>query len=161
MFDRLQDFETAADKYADVSEKTSAANGEDSPKNADILYLYGRTLYKIAMQKSQVLGSRSVEQTQPVLDPFVKKENPVADDPRFSFAGDEIEEGSEGEEEQKVQPEDSTEDDFQNAWEVLDLARLSYQKQLDSQEEFLDKDQVKKNLAETYDLLGEVSLENG
>lgn len=49
------------------------------------------------------------------------------------------------------------EDDFNAAWEVLDLARAIYSKQLDESED----DEVKLKLADTYIALGDVSLETG
>ena len=47
------------------------------------------------------------------------------------------------------------EDDFNAAWEVLDLARALYEKQQD------ESDEIKLKLAETYICLGDVSLETG
>ena len=47
------------------------------------------------------------------------------------------------------------EDDFNAAWEVLDLARALYEKQQD------ESDEIKLKLAETYVCLGDVSLETG
>lgn len=49
------------------------------------------------------------------------------------------------------------EDDFNAAWEVLDLARAIYDKQLSSAED----DEVKLKLADTFIALGDVSLETG
>jgi HAT1-interacting factor 1 len=50
--------------------------------------------------------------------------------------------------------EDAPEDDFNAAWEVLDLARALYEKQGDS-------DEAKLKVADTYIALGDVSLETG
>lgn len=47
------------------------------------------------------------------------------------------------------------EDDFNAAWEVLDLARAIYNKNKDEDEE------VKLKLADTYITLGDISLETG
>ena len=47
------------------------------------------------------------------------------------------------------------EDDFNAAWEVLDLARALYEKRKD------EDDEVMLKLAETYITLGDVSLETG
>ena len=47
------------------------------------------------------------------------------------------------------------EDDFNAAWEVLDLARAIYEKQKD------EDDEVGLKLADTYIALGDVSLETG
>jgi HAT1-interacting factor 1 len=61
-------------------------------------------------------------------------------------------EGSEGEEDD-VEPED----DFNAAWEVLDLARAIYDKQKNES----DDEEVRLKLADTYIALGDVSLETG
>lgn len=62
---------------------------------------------------------------------------------------DDDEEG--GEEGEDGEPED----DFNAAWEVLDLARALYEKQSET------SDDVKLKLADTYITLGDVSLETG
>jgi hypothetical protein len=49
------------------------------------------------------------------------------------------------------------EDDFNAAWEVLDLARAIYEKQKEED----DDDEVTLKLADTYIALGDVSLETG
>lgn len=59
----------------------------------------------------------------------------------------------EGEEEEDGEPED----DFNAAWEVLDLARAIYDKQVAED----DDEEVKLKLADTYIALGDVSLETG
>lgn len=66
----------------------------------------------------------------------------------------------EDEEEQKYEGVDDDdeaepEDDFNAAWEVLDLARALYEKQKD------EDDEIKLKLADTYIALGDVSLETG
>jgi HAT1-interacting factor 1 len=60
------------------------------------------------------------------------------------------EEGEDGEGEND---EDDPEDDFNAAWDVLDLARAYYDKQ--------EGDDMKLKLADTYMCLGDVSLETG
>jgi HAT1-interacting factor 1 len=59
------------------------------------------------------------------------------------------------EEEEDGEPED----DFNAAWEVLDLARSIYDRQKDMDVD--DKDEVRLKLADTYIALGDVSLETG
>jgi len=59
------------------------------------------------------------------------------------------------EEEQEEDPEAEPEDDFNAAWEVLDLARALFEKQKD------ESDEAKLKLADTYMCLGDVSLETG
>lgn len=68
------------------------------------------------------------------------------------IAAEDAEAEAEGDEEgDDAEPED----DFNAAWEVLDLARAIYDKQKDEDEE------VKLKLADTYITLGDISLETG
>jgi HAT1-interacting factor 1 len=61
------------------------------------------------------------------------------------------EEAGEGADEDEAEPED----DFNAAWEVLDLARAIYEKQMDGDNEM----QLK--VADTFIMLGDISLETG
>jgi HAT1-interacting factor 1 len=63
--------------------------------------------------------------------------------------------GDEDDDEDGEDPE--PEDDFNAAWEVLDLARAIYDKQKDESGD----EEVKLKLADTYIALGDVSLETG
>jgi len=54
-----KNFEEAADLYARASELQAELNGEMSPDNAEILFLYGRSLFKVGQGKSDVLGGRA------------------------------------------------------------------------------------------------------
>ena len=60
-------------------------------------------------------------------------------------------EGEEGAGEDEAEPED----DFNAAWEVLDLARAIYEKQMDGD------DEMRLKAADTFIMLGDVSLETG
>jgi HAT1-interacting factor 1 len=53
--------------------------------------------------------------------------------------------------------EDEPEDDFNAAWEVLDLARAIYDREVQQEGD----DEVTLKLADTYIALGDVSLETG
>src|SRR5438552_18337451 len=53
----LKNYSAAADLYAQASDIQAELNGEMSPKNAEILYLYGRSLYQVGVSKSDVLGA--------------------------------------------------------------------------------------------------------
>ncbi|PBP22243.1 hypothetical protein BUE80_DR006851 [Diplocarpon rosae] len=54
-----KNFEEAADLYARAAELQAGLNGEMSPDNADILFLYGRSLFKVGQSKSDVLGGKA------------------------------------------------------------------------------------------------------
>lgn len=64
-------------------------------------------------------------------------------------------EEEEKQDEEENEEEGEPEDDFNAAWEVLDLARALYEKQKD------EDDKIKLKLADTYIALGDVSLETG
>ena len=63
--------------------------------------------------------------------------------------------GGGAEDEEEDEDGGEPEDDFNAAWEVLDLARAIYEKQKDEDEEVMLK------LADTYIALGDISLETG
>ena len=65
-----------------------------------------------------------------------------------------VEEEAEGSEEEE---DGEPEDDFNAAWEVLDLARSIYDKQKNENND----EEVRLKLADTYIALGDVSLETG
>jgi HAT1-interacting factor 1 len=54
----LKNYSAAAEFYSEAAEVQDAINGEMSPENADLLYLYGRCLYHVGVSKSDVLGGK-------------------------------------------------------------------------------------------------------
>jgi HAT1-interacting factor 1 len=54
-----KNYEEAADCFAQASELQADLNGEMSPENAEILFLYGRSLFKVGQSKSDVLGGKA------------------------------------------------------------------------------------------------------
>jgi HAT1-interacting factor 1 len=54
-----KNFEAAEDFYARAAELQSELRGEMHPDNAEILFLYGRALFKVGQSKSDVLGPKS------------------------------------------------------------------------------------------------------
>lgn len=93
----------------------------------------------------------------------------VENKPYFQFTGDENFDASDSEDGDKGEGAEEDEDDFANAFEVLDLARILYLKQLDATDEERGKGKatdlpshvrhIKERLADTYDLQAEISLE--
>src|ERR1700761_599271 len=49
-------YEDAAEKYSQATELQASLDGEMNPQNAELLWLYGRCLFKVAIAKSNVLG---------------------------------------------------------------------------------------------------------
>ncbi|KAK8920247.1 NASP-related protein sim3 [Metarhizium anisopliae] len=207
-------YEDAAEIFSRASVLQVELNGETAPENAEILFHYGRSLFKVGQSKSDVLGGpaaadqknaaaaaaaadSSSKPTAPALteaqkvtqegvaiasgqagDAQEKKEDktkeggPDEKKPLFQFTGDENFDDSSDEEQQEEAPEEE-DDDLATAFEILDLARVCYEKQLEQ----LSKDDeagkgketaedppsvrhIKERLADTHDCLAEISLEN-
>ena len=110
-----KNYEAAADLYAQASEMQAELNGETNPENAEILFLYGRSLFEVGKAQSNVLGGKSggdkktkkkktatkpaeegsksgldqvsEEATELIVDQEESKKEPVQ--PLFTFTGDE------------------------------------------------------------------------
>jgi len=173
----LKKYDEAAEIYSQATELQATLNGEMAAGNAELLYLYGRCLYHVAVSKSDVLGGQvAVNSAKPEPKAQASKKDDSAPKPFFHLLDDDEEE-----EEEDVDAEgeaEEEEDDFGTAYEILDLARVLYQKQ----EESMEADQsgkgkgkvvdgplqslspelthVKERLADTHDLQSEISLEN-
>lgn len=155
----LKKYEQAVQHYATALEKLTEKHGDDAPEIADMYFAYGKALLENAISQNSVLGKDEPE------DDGGDPEGASGSGAFLSFSGDgdedqpvdlfadqpkeEAEEEAENEDEEEGEPED----DFNAAWEVLDLARAIFEKQQD------EDDQMKLKLAETYITLGDVSLE--
>ncbi|TFK74963.1 hypothetical protein BDN72DRAFT_788133 [Pluteus cervinus] len=168
----LRKYEQAVEHYATALDLTTKQLGDDHPETADLYFSYGKALLENAITQSSVLGKEQGEE-------------PEAEDAAGSskwgngaifFSGDGDDQGEDeavdllehvnktiaeaeaeaGEEEEAEDAE--PEDDFNAAWEVLDLARAIYDKQVDDAG-IGANDEVELKLADTYINLGDVSLE--
>ena len=209
----IKDYSSAAELYSRATEIQAELNGEMSPKNAELLYAYGRCLYHVAVSNSDVLGSKVageqrgdsgkiaakrrrmngtgatdgtgilkekvtgematqvVEEKEEVKP--TKEEQTTEGKPYFQFTGDENFDESDASDEPESteagEDEDAEEDDFSNAYEVLDLARILLQRRLEelqerggngkSHEDLGTAGSIKERLADTHDLQAEISLE--
>ncbi|KAK7215564.1 hypothetical protein V2G26_003567 [Clonostachys chloroleuca] len=171
-----KNYEEAAEIFSLASILQAEINGETAPENAEILFHYGRSLFKVGQSKSDVLGgsapvvekkpAKTSDKPKPAEKPAKteeqgekagedKKEEDPAKKPLFQFTGDE-------------NFDDSDEE------EILDLARVCYIKlleQVDEEEKPEGKGKepaedspkvrhIKERLADTHDALAEISLEN-
>jgi hypothetical protein len=93
-------------------------------------------------------GDAEEEEEDPAVDLFAEASE--ADAEGAEEAGD-----GEGDGEGDGADEAEPEDDFNAAWEVLDLARAIYEKRMD------EDDEVRLKVADTFIALGDVSLETG
>ncbi|CCM00751.1 uncharacterized protein FIBRA_02791 [Fibroporia radiculosa] len=171
----LRKYEQAVDHYATALELMTTKYGENAPETADLYFSYGKALLENAISQTSVLGKEQTDEAvQAAVEESAKLElsrnkflsfSGDADDADDSLAEskedvavdlfaeaqkvDDDEDDEDDEEDNDVEPED----DFNAAWEVLDLARAIYEKQQD------DNDEVKLRLADTFIALGDVSLE--
>lgn len=176
-----KDFDLASEKYGEACEEYSKSH--QGNEDADLLFLYGKAVFQSGVSKSEVFGGKPAEPEVETENSESKEEEskPETDktDDTFQFYADgdgEEEDGEENEEpnEDENNDEDANKSDFEVAWELLDLARALFEEKLES----LDKGDLKppyltqdtdessndyivvlKKLSETYDILGEVSLE--
>ncbi|EEB09347.1 NASP family CENP-A chaperone [Schizosaccharomyces japonicus yFS275] len=82
-------YEIAAEKYSDALEVLEQKNGPDNIENRNVLWLYGRTLFEIALSKSQVLGGGIT----PAIEEQQQKETDSGPTVvgSFAFTGDKLE----------------------------------------------------------------------
>ncbi|KAK4076414.1 hypothetical protein Trihar35433_2974 [Trichoderma harzianum] len=204
-------YEAAADIFSRASILQAEINGELAPENAEILFHYGRSLFKVGQSKSDVLGGSAPAPAEKKTkssggaskkatkadegegaqeggaEQGKDKKNEEKDDvPEgkklfFQFTGDEnFDESDEDEGQEEGDQDEEEDDDLATAFEILELARVCYQKQLDQlrEEEAQGEDEskgkgkevakedssavrhIKERLAETHDSLAEISLEN-
>lgn len=142
----------AADLFARAAELQAELNGEMDPANAEVLFLYGRSLFKVGQSKSDVLGGRAGGEKKKKTEVKPKKEEGAglaviaegaekAEDkveegaekkPLFQFTGDENFEDSDEDEDANAEGEEEEEDDeLATAFEVLDLARVLFTRRLE------------------------------
>lgn len=57
-----KNYDDAADLYSDAVAVQAEQNGEMAPENAELLFLYGKCLFQVAVSKSDVLGGRVAEE---------------------------------------------------------------------------------------------------
>ncbi|KAL2110302.1 hypothetical protein VUR80DRAFT_1373 [Thermomyces stellatus] len=195
-------YDDAAECYARAAEMQAELNGEMDPSNAEVLFLYGRSLFKVGQGKSDVLGGKAgaaerergvekgvarrvvsekgqdiekkageeVKKDEVEKKEEGKKEGEVSEEkkPLFQFTGDENwDDSDEDEEDGEPEAQEEEDDDLATAFGVLDLARVLFSKRLEQLEASGDKEHdeptirhVKERLADTHDLLSEISLEN-
>ncbi|PNP77235.1 hypothetical protein FNYG_09535 [Fusarium nygamai] len=152
-----KNYEEAAEVFSRASVLQAEVNGETSPDNAEILFHYGRSLFRVGQSKSDVLGgpaasekkksaeakSKKPAQTEAqkmtqkgvgiVAEQGEKKTEDIKGDkkPLFQFTGDENFDESDEEEAEGEGEEEEDDDDLATAFEILDLARVCFMKKLE------------------------------
>jgi HAT1-interacting factor 1 len=184
----LKNYDAAAEVYSKATERQAAERGEMEPENAELLFLYGRCLYKVAVSRSDVLGGQVAGEAPKRGDKGSSRDDGAGEAkggaqvmaPFIAVGGVDTDSEAEGEEADGEAEEE--EDDFATAFEVLDLSRVLFEKKmvLLAQTDAMDVDgkgkgkaankadapltpelrHVKDRLADTHDLQAEISLEN-
>ncbi|KAI0759203.1 hypothetical protein BD413DRAFT_617983 [Trametes elegans] len=162
----LKKYEQAVENYASALEIATKHYGEKASETADLYFAYGKALLENAIAQSSVLGKQEADDGEDTNEPansgaFLSFSGDADDEQPgedvavdlFAEAQKAAEEAEAAEEEEEEEDDAEPEDDFNAAWEVLDLARAIYEKQ---QEE---SDETKLKLADTFITLGDVSLE--
>lgn len=148
-------YETSVNKLGEACQLLDQINGDLAPANGDAYFIYGQALLQFAIQQNTVLGqsaqasAKEVEEQQEQAEK-VESSNPlvqVGDMPDFTTK---VEEESDEEEEEEGEGGNADED-FETAWDILDVARVIFEKGK-------DKD-TKLKLADVHLCLGDVSLE--
>ena len=175
----LKEWDAAIDQLGRALEMLREAHAEDADLLAPVLHLYGRALLESAILNSGALGGGGSKDAP--MPSKASSSAPGPADPRFSFSGDAE---SDGEHEPSDAPaeqpaeggdgdgdEDEDEDDLGVAFSVLDLARVIYQRILDTDAEGgarlttldgseWDRTRLSAELAEVLNDLGDVGLES-
>ncbi|ODA83137.1 hypothetical protein RJ55_01647 [Drechmeria coniospora] len=212
-------YEEATEIFSRASILQAEINGETAPENAEILFHYGRSLFKVGQSKSDVLGGPAVadkgaaakgashniikdategagrsldEGDEPAGGPAPPAETVPEDEAGagkkaeakegavdakkllFQFSGDENFDEPDDDDDDAPEGQEEDDDDLATAFEILDLARVCYLKQLEklTPEQGTAEDDaapdpepssvrhIKERLADTHDCLAEISLEN-
>ena len=154
--------------------KVAGEKRDESKKPPSKKKVHGESSVKSGSTGDERIAEEAVAVIANGKDGALPEKEQVENKPYFQFTGDEnfddSDEGGEEVEGEEADGEaDAEEDDFSNAFEVLDLARLLLQRRL---EELLTSDdkgktsgdsetvrQLKERLADTHDLQAEISLE--
>lgn len=150
--------------------------GELEPEVGDALMFYGKALLRNAIANSAVLGgeaqqkeaedptrqSPAVAFLEPRLVDECRSENavagpstgaaPTAQSLQFHFGGD-ADDDEEEEEEEEQEQEEEQDDEFETAFNILDMARATWSK--------VEGVEAQKKTAECYRLLGDTAMECG
>lgn len=178
-------YSDASEKYAKACGEHNASLGKEDP---DLLLMYGKALFQTAVSNSEVFGGAPAANETNQKAPEIDVEGEEGEEEghksgNFQFhAGSSFEDdasaendedsGSDHDQDQEEEGEEPTE--FEVAWEILDLARCLFEEHLtllskpqdlsvpyiqDASKEHGQYVRTLQKVSDTYDLLGELSLE--
>ncbi|KAG1045939.1 hypothetical protein G6F43_011199 [Rhizopus delemar] len=157
----VKKYSVSIEKLGEACQLLDQLNGDLAPENGDAYFMYGKALLQYAIEQNTVLGQSAQasataveEQQKEVIETEVKSSNPLIQMesiPEFRDENDVGEEEGEEEEEEGNEEEGETEDDFETAWNILDAARIIFEKS--------DDKETHLKLADVHLCLADVSLE--
>lgn len=110
----VKHYKEAAEFYSQATELQAEVNGEMAPENADLLYSYGKCLFFLAQQTSNVLGGTAASaQLTSKKEPKAKKRKLNGDSSKAessSLIGDAVANAADAIPEEDIKPETSTSD---------------------------------------------------
>ncbi|CAO3620639.1 unnamed protein product [Mucor fragilis] len=155
------EYESSVTKLGEACQLLDQLNGDLAPANGDAYFLYGQALLQFAIQQNTVLGQSAqastakVEEQQEIAkEEEVESKNPLfqlSGVPEFKQSEEEEDEDDEEDDDDEGEAGNTADEDFETAWDILDVARLIFEKGEDNKS--------KLNLADVHLCLGDVSLE--
>ncbi|KAI9202115.1 uncharacterized protein BJ171DRAFT_515736 [Polychytrium aggregatum] len=149
------EYEKAVDLFGEAVTALAEQYGEGAPEGADALFLYGQALLSNALSKTNVLNAASSSEVRDAELELPQKSSShfVFEDEGYEDDSEDPAEQAEGQENPEEEDEGEEEDDMQLAWDILELARISY-------ERMEDPEKCKPKLAAVHMALGDISLES-
>ncbi|KAI7848026.1 hypothetical protein BDC45DRAFT_551779 [Circinella umbellata] len=143
------DYETSVEKLGEACQLLDSINGELAPENGDAYFAYGRALLQSAIQQNTVLGESGQDSKAADVVPSHSQDPSTApQSSKFHFEDDAAEQDDEDDEEGEQNQQD---DEFETAWDILDIARVIYEKSEDKE--------VRLKLSDVHLCLADVSVE--
>lgn len=155
------DISSAVNSLQEACRLLAEQYGETAPECGDAYFYYGRALLEMARMENGVLGNAldgeegSTEgEEEEEGDAEGEGEGEGEESQEESQDEGEKEEGASQEEGEKTEEDEEEVSNLQLSWEMLELAKVIYQKQQD------DNPEMAKKVAQVYLKLGEVGLES-
>ncbi|CAH0563470.1 unnamed protein product [Brassicogethes aeneus] len=154
----LQDYDAAVQALSQASQLLAEEHGDDLHESLGEVYLYyGKALLALSRDESDALGDAvpknddDEEEEEEVEEGDEEDNQEKKDEEQPEVAAGPSEEKASEENNETTEEKDDEPTDLQVAWEVLELAKKIFEAK---------GDDGKKSLAETFIILGEISLES-
>lgn len=159
----IRNYPAAVQALSLASQMLTAEHGDKHDSLADVYFYYGKALLELSREEAEPLGdavAKTIEDDSDSEEAEVPEEEAEGDTPEEAkTVNGEVKNGEPSSSSAEQKSEDVSSDesgeeepsDLQLAWEVLELAKIIYEKR---------GEDGKKNLAEALIALGEISLES-